>query len=273
MITDIIIKKLESGCIPWKQPWKSSAENLVSHKGYNGINVLLTCSQGFSSPYWLTFKQAKDYGGNVKKGEHGTPIIFWNWLKKNEKDPETNEEFEKSIPFLRYYTVFNSDQCELPEGIVPKINDVSGFNPIDKCEQIVLNMPKVPEIKFEQDRAFYSPSQDFVNMPKPEKFDNPEKYYSVLFHELTHSTGHETRLNRKGLNQNTSFGSDSYSREELVAEMGAAFLCGLTNIENSTIDNSSAYIKSWLSHLKNDKKLIIIASAQAQKAVNYIIKK
>jgi antirestriction protein ArdC len=180
---------------------------------------------------------------------------------------------------LRYYTVFNVSQCDgLDESKIPvlakRYNEIEA---LEQCETVIEHMPKRPVITYHEQRAYYSPSSDYVNMPRKESFDGSAEYYSTLFHELTHSTGHETRVNRKGVSGSdgswSAFGSTPYAKEELVAEMGASFLCGICEIENKTIDNSAAYIKSWLHKLKDDKKMVIIAAAQAQKAVDFILGK
>jgi antirestriction protein ArdC len=272
IITDRIVSLLENGTVPWHQPWNTgnqAPQNLVSKKPYRGINPFLLNSMHYASPYWLSFKQAQELGGNVKKGEKACPVVFWKWL--DGQDKETGEK--KKIPLLRYYSVFNVNQCE---GIdAPTIEGATReHSPVQAAESIVAAMPKRPEIKHGLDRAFYSPALDYVGMPNPEQFKSAEDYYSVVFHELTHSTGAESRLNRKGVaSGNQSFGSESYSKEELIAEFGAAFLCGTVGIVERTIDNSSAYIASWLQRLKNDSKLVVQAAAQAQKAADFILNK
>jgi antirestriction protein ArdC len=272
IITNIILKKLEEGTIPWQKPWntrESMPRNLVSKKEYQGINAFILGCQHYSSPFWLTFKQCKDLGGNIRKSAQGTPVVYWNW-QEIEEDGET----EKKVPFMRYYTVFNVAQCEnIPEDKIPATTEATTTH-IDKimqCEGIVENWEGKPEIRHGEQRAYYQPVADLVNMPQVETFTNSEEYYSTLFHELTHSTGHEKRLNRQGITEIAPFGTPLYSKEELVAEMGAAFLCGFTGIEYATIDNSAAYIQGWLRKLKDDKKLVIIAATQAHKAVNYIL--
>lgn len=272
IITNIILKKLEEGTIPWQKPWntrESMPRNLVSKKEYQGINAFILGCQHYSSPFWLTFKQCKDLGGNIRKSAQGTPVVYWNW-QEIEEDGET----EKKVPFMRYYTVFNVAQCEnIPEDKIPATTEATTTH-IDKimqCEGIVENWEDKPEIRHGEQKAYYRPFSDLINMPQVETFTNSEEYYSTLFHELTHSTGHEKRLNRQGITEIAPFGTPLYSKEELVAEMGAAFLCGFTGIEYATIDNSAAYIQGWLKKLKDDKKLVIIAATQAQKAVNYIL--
>lgn len=273
VVTDRIISLLEKGTVPWHQPWHSSnqaPQNLVSRKPYRGINIFLLNALGYSSPYFLTFKQAQDLGGHVKRGEKGTPVVFWKWL--DVEDEETHES--KRVPFLKYYSVFNIAQCEGVE-VPVTILSPSTPSPIQAAEQIVASMPNRPEIRTGLNRAFYSPAGDFVGMPSVHQFPKDEEYFSTLFHELTHSTGHESRLNRKGVAGSegnwSSFGSEPYSKEELVAEMGAVFLCGEAGIVDRTLDNSAAYISSWLQRLKNDSKLVVQAAAQGQRAADFIL--
>ena len=269
IITEKIIEKLENGCVPWRMPWKGNdrPKNLITKKAYTGINPFILISAGYRSPYWLSFKQAQGLGGNVRKGEKGTMVIFWKMF-----EPKTSSGDDKSemVPVLRYYTVFNTDQIDGISGKVPELENTPNFQPIDACETIVNGMPNKPEIQFREQRAYYNPNSDHVNMPIKESFEKEDYYYSVLFHELTHSTGHEKRLARKQAFQN-AFGSEKYSKEELVAEMGAAFLAGHTGIEQSTIDMNASYIDSWLKALRGDSKLVVLAAAQAQKAANYIL--
>jgi len=273
IITETIIKKLQEGTIPWHMPWSSDGpRNLISGKAYRGINVFLLGSLGYMSPYWVTFKQAQSLGGHVNKGEKGTPVVFWKTYSKMETDSDTGKHEEVSRFVLRYYRVFNIEQCNLPAEEVPQEDPTTKeFDPIPKAESVVEAMPNAPAITHQSQRACYSPLLDVVNMPKPESFDTPENYYSTLFHELTHSTGHESRLNREGIIDPVRFGSHSYSKEELVAEMGAAFLSGHCGIEDRILDNSAAYIQGWLGRLRNDPKLVVMAAAKAQKASDYIL--
>ena len=284
VITNKILEALDKGKIPWHKSWTSGFPmNLVTKKGYRGINAFVLNMMGFESPYFLTYKEALKFGGNVKKGEKGCPIVFWKWLEKKEKKSAEDEEVTeltendvikgRKIPFLRYYTVFNVSQCEnLPADKIPAIES-RVIDPIEQCEAVVAGMPERPEISFNNGRAFYDSSTDAVGMPVLGSFINAEEYYSTLFHELTHSTGHPRRLNRKETIEHEEFGSQSYVKEELIAEMGAAFLCGQCQIENKTIANQTAYIQGWLKSLKNDKTMVIMAAAQAQKASDYITKK
>jgi antirestriction protein ArdC len=266
IVTEQILKQLESGVAPWHRPWTTQApKNLVSGRAYRGINVFLLASNGYGSPYWLTYKQATERGGHVRKGEHGTKVVFWKIGTRETEDSDGDAVERKSI-VLRYYTVFNVEQCE---GIAAP-DTTRTVNPIEECERIVRGMPNPPA--FEQDaRAWYRPSTDTVGMPSRNAFNSAEEHYSTLFHELTHSTGHTKRVGRDGIEKLNTFGSESYSKEELIAEMGAAMLCGIAGIERRTIANSAAYLQSWIDVLKSDARMVIQAASQAQKAADYIL--
>jgi antirestriction protein ArdC len=269
VITSRILENLDKGVIPWRKPWVGGGapKNFVSKKEYRGINVWLLSSGGFTSPYWLTFKQAGDAGGHIRKGEHGSPCIFWKFRDAKEDDAAE----DRPAPILRYYTVFNLSQCE---GIAdPDPVEAFPVDPIPAAEGIVTGYTGAPPVTHKGGRACYSPMIDTVSMPARESFPNQAEYYSTLFHEFGHSTGHESRLNRKGADAVAAFGGQSYSREELVAEMAAAYLCGTAGIENATLENSAAYIAGWRSHLKSDPKCVIIAAAQGQKAADWILGK
>ena len=269
VITDRIVDSLEKGTVPWQKPWggkERHPKSLVSGRDYRGINTFLLAQGGYESPYWLTYKQAVGRGGNVRRGEKGMPCIYWNWFEK--KDSETGEI--ANIPFLKYYTVFNVSQCDQVPS--PKIETATHpHSPIDACEQVIAGMPNPPETRHGTTGASYSPLEDMIRLPSKESFHNPEFYYSSRFHEMVHATGHESRLARSGIVDTANFASDPYCREELVAEMGSAFLSGYTGIENIVIDNSAAYIDSWLGRLNQDNKLVVTAGAQAQKAADYVL--
>ena len=278
-ITNLIIKKMEDGVVPWKRPWNGSTARLGQHKSahtgkaYRGANAFLTHLSGYDSPEWLTFKQAKDKGFHVKKGERGTPILFWNWMeKKGGTDPKTGmeEDGTEHIPFVRYYTVFNAQQIDGMEDKVPETKDIIEFNPIGEAEKILEGFSDTPKIVHEKQRAFYNSHIDLINLPKKGTFNSTEEYYSTLFHELGHSTGHVSRLGRKTLAEINAFGDHAYSKEELVAEITSAFLCGKSGIGQKVIDNQAAYIDGWLGRLKKDPKLFVHAAQQAQKAADYI---
>ncbi len=269
IVTDRVLSLLEHGVVPWKRPWAGGEPpaNLVSKKPYRGINPFLLASTGYASPYWLTFKHAQQRGGNVRTGEKATPVIFWKRWQTERTDPDTGESAKVSMPILRYYNVFNAEQCD---GIDAPELTTAEFHPIERCESVVSEMPSPPTITHGEPRAWYRPLTDTVNMPRPELFVGPQEYYSTLFHELTHATGHVSRLGRPGIEDIQPFGSADYSREELVAEMGAAFVCGFCGIETATIENSAAYINGWLRKLRDDHKLVVVAAAQAQRAADCI---
>lgn len=266
-ITERIIELLEQGTVPWHKPWKAKTawpRNLVTKKPYRGVNVFLLLSMSYESPFWLTFNQAQEHGGSIRKGEKACPVVFWKRLEI--EDEQTG--VEQRIPLLRIYHVFNTAQCEGLKAL-PATDDL--VVSVTKPAEIVAHMPHPPVIKHGMVRAFYSPSGDEVGMPNRERFESEAGYFAALFHELVHSTGHKSRLHRATLVENTGFGSDPYSREELIAELGSAFLCGYADIVERTIDNSAAYLEGWLKQLKNDRTLVVQAAAQAQKAADYII--
>jgi antirestriction protein ArdC len=269
IITNQIIESLESGVVPWRKPWSSNLpHNLVSQKPYRGMNVFILATAGFESKYWLTFKQCASLGGRVKAGSKARTVTFWNvgQEKLNAKTGKVSKPF-----MLRYYSVFNLTQTEginLPRAVFER-NKRSEFEAIESAETLAESMPNAPG--FEQsDSAYYAPSRDVIGMPARSAFTHPAEYYSTLFHELTHATGHANRLHRESFDNPTQFGSESYSKEELLAEMGAAFLCGLSGIERQTLPNTAAYLQTWIARLRGDSKLILSAASLAQKAADYI---
>jgi antirestriction protein ArdC len=272
IITERILEQLEAGTVPWTKPWNGEAgmpRNLVSGKAYRGINVFLLHSLGYESPWFLTFKQATNLGGQVRKGEKGCPVVFWRWPTEAQR-AEAAAEGKEAFPIVRYYTLFNVAQCddiEVPDVDVPERE----HEPLHAAESIVDGMPQRPPVEHGFTGASYSPTDDLVRMPNPERFEARNGYYATLFHELTHSTGHCSRLDRKLDSKRAAFGSGDYSREELLAEMGSAFLCGEAGILNSQVDRSASYIAGWLGALRNDRRLVVMAGALAQKSADYIL--
>jgi antirestriction protein ArdC len=266
IVTKEICRKLEQGVLPWRKPWKDGAVNWVSQKGYRGINALL-----LDAGEYATFKQITEHGGHVRKGEHGKIVVFFKRLNIVDHCPDDEELVNiKNIAYLRYYKVFEiNTQCE---GLKSKrkVQDGTSQDPITTAEKIVEGYKDAPPVTFAGGRAFYKPSTDKISVPAITDYDKAEEYYSTLFHEMTHSTGHKSRLNRAGVIELAAFGSETYSKEELVAEVGAAMLCSVAGIEQTTIDNSAAYCNSWLRKLREDSKMINIAAGQAQKAADYI---
>lgn len=269
IVTNRIIEHLEKGVVPWQKPWTDAGlpKNLITGKNYRGINVWLLNTLNYQQNSFLTFKQVKELGGYVKKGEKAQEVIFWKWIEKENKETKETER----VPLLRYYTVFNIAQCEgIPKDKLPPVIEKNN-NPIKACEKIISEMPKLPNIRHKEQSAYYNKMHDYVNMPKLETFTSSEHYYGTLFHELVHSTGHNERLNRKELTKSSGFRSEDYAVEELTAEMGASYLKSYAGIPIEQLENNVAYIKGWLERLKNDKRFIVHASTQAQKATDYIL--
>jgi antirestriction protein ArdC len=269
VVTERIMAALESGVVPWRRPWTSHGpQNAVSKRPYRGINVFLLAGTPYAEHRWLTFNQAKELGGNVRRGEKSTPVVLWKWLKKESEETGKVEE----VPILRFYSVFNAEQCD---GLnLPTVDSLTR-GPVERiaaAEEIVTGYPSPPQLEYIGERACYIPAKDLVRMPPLERFESAERAYSTLFHELAHSTGHATRLNRKNVAESMGFGSDTYSREELCAEMSAAFLCNRAGIDSdATTEQSASYIAGWLRALKNDRKLVVTAAAQAQRAADHIL--
>ncbi|MGE4189708.1 MAG: ArdC family protein [Thermoanaerobaculia bacterium] len=283
VITSQIVEQLEQGVVPWARPWKVNGlapSNLLSRRPYRGINVFLLGFRAASTPWWLTFRQAKALGGAIRAGERSTPVIFWRWVDRSGRESAAKDANEGSsaprserLPVLRYYSVFNLDQTEgIDPSKIPAADSVA-IAPVQTAEEIVAGFPVPPTIEHRaQPRAFYRPATDSVTMPPRSAFDRTAGYYSTLFHELTHATGHTKRLARPGFDKNHAapFGSEPYAREGLVAELGAAFLCGEAGIEPD-IPNSAAYIDHWRQNLSRDSRLVITAAQQAQRAADYIL--
>ena len=278
-ITDQIIAHLEKGVKPWTQPWHAGhAAGPVSrplrHNGqpYAGINIVTlwatAMERGFAAPIWMTFKQAKELGAHVRKGEKSSPVVYCNTMVKTEMDEQTGEEEERAIPFLKGYNVFNVEQIEgLPAHFTapaaPQLNPDQRIAAADAFFEAT-----GAEIRHGGASACYIPSQDVIRMPEFETFRDAESYYATLAHECTHWTRHESRLNRDfGRKQ---FGDAGYAREELVAELGAAFLCADLGITLEDREDHAAYIASWLEVLKGDKRAVFTAAAHAQRAADYL---
>lgn len=284
-VTNAIIEQLEQGIIPWQKPWiNGKYKGCISHvsgKPYSIINQMLL---GGRTGEWLTFQQIQAEGGRVKKGEKASFVVFWTFAERYELEAVCDEHGDEigtrkvitgHYPVLRSYNVFHVNQCE---GIAERFAGQSieyTNDPIESAEKAVqeyVNREHLKLIIENSSRAFYDPYEDFVSVPSIEQYKVVEEYYSTLFHELTHSTGHKKRLNRAEINTFAFFGDDNYSREELTAEMGSAFILHTLGIEcESAFKNSAAYIQGWLKALHNDKKMIIAAAAKAEAASEYIL--
>lgn len=281
MITARILEALEAGRVPWRKSWKGGAiyaQNYATKHVYRGINALLTSLSPYDIPYFMTFKQAKKMGGSIKKGAKSLPIVFWNAIyrdgegrKLSEEEARARGEVQKRM-FLKYFRVFNIEDIEGIDFDLPEIV-LNNFDKIEKCEALIENMPNGPSIENTlRDSACYVSILDSVFMPLPGQFESEEEYYGTLMHELVHATGHSSRLDREELMSQAKFGSLTYTKEELTAEIGAAFLCNISGIETpALVENSEAYINGWMQELKNDKKFILLAASKAQKAVAYIL--
>jgi antirestriction protein ArdC len=281
IVAERIIGLLDKGIIPWKKTWKAGAgygpTNLISKKAYQGINVMMLLgaqmAAGYKSSYWLTYKQAQEKGGKVKTGEKASIVVYWNFFKKEVENPSTGKREIKTIPFLRYFSVFNIDQCEGIEIPEKKEEEVKENSVLENCEAIMRGFKDAPEISINGHQPAYTPSMDKVHMPEMNTFDSSEAYYATMFHELTHSTGHSKRLDR-GLS--TNFGSDPYAKEELIAEFGASFLSAEAGIDldnAKVLENSVAYIQSWKKRISADPKIVVSAAGKAQKAADWILGK
>ena len=287
-----IIEALERGAAPWRKSWKAPSRgynpnlhhNAFSGKAYRGLNPwtleAVADKHGYDSKLWLTFNQAAKAGGKVKKGEKGTTVYFWKFDKgiKAVPDPKTGEEVtqvRRSV-MLRMYYVFNLEQTEgvkLPKKYTKQEEDEQPFDVIELAQAIVDNYIANggPTLKHDgYDRAYYRPANDSIHLPEQSQFDSNDEYYSTNFHELGHSTGHESRLNRHDNRLQHSFGSEAYSKEELVAEFTSAYLCAQSGIDN-TLENSAAYIASWLAALKADPSMALLAAGKAQAAADHIL--
>ena len=265
-VTNRIIDQLEKGQIPWQKPWiaSGSAVSRATGKPYSLLNQMLLGRGG----EYLTFAQCQKEGGKVRKGEKSQMVVFWKFIEQ--EDEETHEK--KQVPFLRYYNVFHIDQCEgLTAKHMPELSATA--KPDETAENMIAAYAQRSGVTIkhqEGDRAFYQPSSDTVVLPLLAQFAETAEYYSTAFHELTHSTGHSTRLNR--LEKTAYFGSEAYSKEELIAEIGASALVNHAGLETaSSFRNSAAYIQNWLKVLRDDKRFIVSASGKAEKAVNLIL--
>lgn len=276
-VTNAIIAALEAGTKPWRKGWNGASVHdprRANGKRYRGINILLlwasAAANGYTGERWLTFKQAIDLGGNVRKGEKGTRIIFFKSLDIREQN-EAGEETSKKIPLLRTYTVFNASQCDKlpPRFASAPIELVAGLER-DEAAEAALRSCGAEIREDSEPSAYYSPGQDFVHMPEFQLFHSTGDYLATLAHELCHWTGHKTRLDRDQVN---AFGSKDYAFEELVAEIGAAFTGARLGVAGEHLDNHAAYLASWLKALRDDKRAIFRAASQAQAAADLVLAK
>ena len=273
MVTERIIEQLENGVIPWEMPWtgvQSGAYNRISKKPYSLLNQMLLKHQGGE---YATFKQWSGLGGKIKKGAKSEIVVFWK-IQPVEETKEDGTKTIKQIPLLRYYNVFHISDVE---GVNPleglKEKEVEPIEEAEKIKEEYKSRENLQIIETVSNEAYYSPMRDYIKVPCKEQFKEIEEFYSTLFHEMVHSTGHKTRLDRMGTGANiANFGSEEYSKEELIAEIGSATLLNILEIETKkSFRNSAAYIQNWLQVLRNDSKFIVSASSKAEKAVKYIL--
>jgi antirestriction protein ArdC len=282
VVTEQILRLLERGVAPWRQPWDGAAEmarNLVSGRRYHGVNAFVLhaarIKRGYRSTWWATFDQARGLRGHIRKGERATKIIYWEWASVPEEQPEPAggqpEPRPGRGPLLRFFNVFNVEQCDRLEAKIPAASPAA-VEPIAAATRIVTDMPNPPAIHHGDPAAFYRPADDSIHLPAPGGFRSAQAYYATLFHELAHATGHPRRLGRFGLDMAVPpFGSPDYSREELTAEMAAAFLCGEVSISAATVEQSTSYIANWLRVLGRDPRAVVVAGSGAQKAADHIL--
>lgn len=277
-VTNRIVEQLEQGVRPWMKPWNAEhAAGRITRPlrfnglPYSGINILMLWAaaedSGYSCPLWLTYQQTKELGGFVKKGEHGSTVVYAASFKRTEED-DKGDEVERDIPFLKQYTVFNAEQCEgLPDNYyATKEKPASTIERIASADQFFKSLKA--DIREGGDKAYYTIGEDYVRMPRLETFRDAESHAATLAHELTHWTRHPSRLNRDFGRK--SFGDEGYAMEELVAELGAAFLCADLDITPELRDDHAGYLASWLKVLKDDKRAIFTAASYASKAVEFM---
>ena len=278
-ITNRIIAMLEQGKIPWEHPWRNVADLAIKRttgKPYSLLNQILLGKPG----EYMTFDQCRKEGGRIRKGAKSKIVVFWKFIDNPIKDKDGNvvtdsqgRPVSKKVPLLKYFNVFHIDDCE---GLEPKhyAEELQDFDPVEKAEETLKDYIARSGVTLQhekQSRAFYSPKRDMIVLPLKEQFKGSAEYYGTAFHEATHSTGHPSRLNRLD-GSIAAFGDESYSKEELVAEIGSCTILSMLGLEtDSTFRNNAAYIQSWLQALKNDKKLIVSAAGKAEKAVNLIM--
>jgi antirestriction protein ArdC len=277
-VTNVIAAQLEKGVRPWAQPWEGGKTGTrpLRHNGvpYSGVNVLMlwasAMERGYETPYWMTYNQSVEYGAHVRKGEKGSLVVYANAVIKKEHDDKTGEDLERSIPFLKGYTVFNADQIEgLPEHYYAKPPPKRG--PMQRLAHADAFIAATgATILYGGGRAYYSPDADAIRMPKPEVFESPEAFYATELHELTHWTKSPGRLNRDFGRK--AWGDEGYAQEELVAELASAFLCADLEITPDIREDHAAYIGNWLTALKNDARYLFQAASHAQRAVDFLHK-
>lgn len=270
-VLDEIIKQLEKGTVPWKQPWFSISKcNLMTGHVYRGTNRILLSN--FSDQFYLTFNQTNQLGGHVKKGEKSKLVIFWKFSNRIEKDENGNEEIKQNAPLIKTYRVFGLSQIEgiepdILEKRIQKSNMILKENKINMDIDTFIDATHAQIEHTDQTKAFYAPGIDLINMPQLGQFENSDAYYTTLFHELTHWTGHENRCKRDLKN---NYNANSYGKEELVAELGSALIANEFKINR--IKENAAYLENWLSAIRENKNILFSSATKAEEAINYLKK-
>jgi len=269
-ITEQILALLNRGVVPWRKPWSGGwPRNLFSNRSYGLFNAMFLNVAGFGSPFWATQHQIEKRQGSIREDQVKKPASVFVTLPPRRYLVNAGEfgRIPRIGGLLRFHEIWNVEQTTGLERFIPKPKQTV---PVDEAKKVVQEMPKPVFLRRNPGQAYYVPSRDFISIPSESQFTSLEAYYATLFHELVHATGHPCRLKRKALDEWTSLGDHAYSQEELVAEFGAAMLCGLTGLAPLTIQNSAAYVQSWLKALGNDKTLLVMAAGQAQKACDFI---
>jgi antirestriction protein ArdC len=271
-VTTTILESLGKGVVPWRKPWFDAPlpTNAVSQKAYRGVNMFLLALSPYRDHRWLTFKQATEMGGTVKRGERSTEIIFWKTLNTTKGDEEGEEPRRRSVPLLKSYRVFNAEQCEGLRLMPPAERVTLEHQRIAEAEELIRLMPDPPRFEDRHRSAWYRPADDLIGMPPITAFRSADAYYATRFHELGHATGHEKRLNRSEVSGVIEFGSETYGMEELVAELTSSFCAAIVGLDSSLLGASASYIESWIKTLKGNPKMVVIAAARAQKAAEFI---
>jgi antirestriction protein ArdC len=270
IVLEKIVNKLKEGTIPWRQPWRSGTpKNYATGRAYSGLNVILLGMLDYASPWFLTWNQLRKLDAFPRRGCNSNLVVFYKpeefW--DEEKDPDTGrtKKVLKTKYILRFYNVYNIEDTTLP------VPEKDKFNQLERCEEIITNIPDKPPVQHEYSQAYYNRKLDLINMPHKELFHKTEGYYATLFHELIHSTGHKSRLDRQTLYQSHAFGDEIYTQEELIAELGSSFLCAHAGISNETLEYSASYIDGWLNAINSNPRLLFDCSKRAKEAAAYIV--
>jgi antirestriction protein ArdC len=270
IVLEKIINKLQEGVIPWRRPWRSGMpKNFSTGRKYSGLNVILLGMLNYANPWFLTWNQLRKLNAFPKHGSNSHMVVFYKpedfWDEEEDKVTGRTKKVLRTKYILRFYSVYNIEDTTLP------LPDIEIFDSLERCEDLLTKMQNKPRILNEYNQAFYNRKRDVVNMPRKELFHSAEGYYATLFHELLHSTGHKSRLDRQTLYESHSFGDEIYSQEELIAEIGSSFLCAHTGISNKTLDYSASYIDGWLNVLNSNPRLLFDCAKRAKDAAGYII--